>query len=252
MPCKRNNFPTVCTFLLSLQLFAVSFEWPRYSDGWSPQHNPDINALTKLLQHEVHFDGCAYGLRSLRFPQLFLKKPFRIQTSHPALVSMARLCDGTHKHDVTRGKSATASGLYTARLVSSLARLLSLPVCKPTRSAYTVARRNPTAASVPCMPVIADTLPADRIRRRAPPPEEQAPAPAEQRREQIREERALQAGVKQLHINLGHPSNSALARAIRVTGGSDRAVEAALNLQCDTCEALRTPEPNLPGRLRGE
>ena len=44
------------------------------------------------------------------------------------------------------------------------------------------------------------------------------------------EERRLIASLRQMHTNLGHPSNHALARAIRVTGGSAAAVRAALQL----------------------
>ena len=50
--------------------------------------------------------------------------------------------------------------------------------------------------------------------------------------------------------NLGHPSNHALARAIRVTGGSAAAVRAALQLRCDVCESQQHPGPHLPARLR--
>ena len=53
-----------------------------------------------------------------------------------------------------------------------------------------------------------------------------------------------------MHTNLGHPSNHALARAIRVTGGSAAAVRAALQLRCDVCESQQHPGPHLPARLR--
>ena len=63
------------------------------------------------------------------------------------------------------------------------------------------------------------------------------------------EERRLIASLSQMHTNLGHPSNHALARAIRVTGGS-AAVRAALQLRCDVCESQQLPGPHLPARLR--
>ena len=53
-----------------------------------------------------------------------------------------------------------------------------------------------------------------------------------------------------MHTNLGHPSNHALARAIRVTGGSAAAVRAALQLRCDVYESQQHPEPHLPAKLR--
>ena len=47
----------------------------------------------------------------------------------------------------------------------------------------------------------------------------------------------LISSLRQMHTNLGHPSNHALARAIRVTGGSAAAVRAALQLRCEVCES---------------
>ena len=67
---------------------------------------------------------------------------------------------------------------------------------------------------------------------------------------QPRKERRLIASLRQMHTNLGHPSNHALARAIRVTGGSAAAFRAALQLQCDVCESQQHPGPHLLARLR--
>ena len=50
--------------------------------------------------------------------------------------------------------------------------------------------------------------------------------------------------------NWGHPSNLALARAIRVTGGNAAAVRAAVQLRLDVCEIQQHPGPHLPARLR--
>ena len=59
-------------------------------------------------------------------------------------------------------------------------------------------------------------------------------------------ERRLIASLRQMR----RPSNHALAKAIRVTGGRAAAVRAALQLQCDVCESQQHPGPHLPARLR--
>ena len=46
------------------------------------------------------------------------------------------------------------------------------------------------------------------------------------------EDTNLRKIVSQLHVNLGHPSNDALARAIRLSGGSDGAIQAAFKVRC--------------------
>ena len=53
-----------------------------------------------------------------------------------------------------------------------------------------------------------------------------------------------------MHTNLGHPSNHALTRAIRVTCGSTAALSAAPQLRCNVCESQHHPGPHWPARLR--
>ena len=64
------------------------------------------------------------------------------------------------------------------------------------------------------------------------------------------EDASLRKIVAQLHVNLGHPSNDALARAIRLSGGSDDAIQAALKVRCTVCERLTEPSPVPAASLR--
>ena len=49
--------------------------------------------------------------------------------------------------------------------------------------------------------------------------------------------------VGKVHVQCGHPSSSALARAIRVTGGSDESVAAAYFYRCPVCPRRQAPGP---------
>ena len=60
---------------------------------------------------------------------------------------------------------------------------------------------------------------------------------------QQREDSNLRKNVAQLHVNLGLPSDDALARPIRLSGGSDEAIQAALKVRCTVCERLTEPSP---------
>ena len=80
-----------------------------------------------------------------------------------------------------------------------------------------------------------ETFPATRVRVR---PRDQ-PEPYLT----TEEERRLIASLRQMHTNLGHPSNHALARAIRVTGGSAAAVRAALQLRCECARVSNILDP---------
>ena len=64
------------------------------------------------------------------------------------------------------------------------------------------------------------------------------------------EDANLRKIVAQLHVNLGHPSNDALAKAIRLSGGSDDAIQAALKVRCTVCERLTEPSPVPAASLR--
>ena len=65
------------------------------------------------------------------------------------------------------------------------------------------------------------------------------------------DESSIKATISKLHTNLGHPSNQALARAVRLTGGSDLAISVALGHQCSTCNRLKQPTnaAHMPGSL---
>ena len=56
--------------------------------------------------------------------------------------------------------------------------------------------------------------------------------------------------VAQLHVNLGHPSNDALARAIRLSGVSDDSIQAALTVRRTVFKRLTEPSPVPAASLR--
>ena len=64
------------------------------------------------------------------------------------------------------------------------------------------------------------------------------------------DQQVLQNAIRQLHRNLGHPDGQSLARAIRLTGGSDEAVRIALSFKCPVCHRLQEPKPTPAASLR--
>ena len=115
-------------------LLGVSFEWPRYCDGWDSAKCWEIATLCKFLSIRSDFDGCMYGLRHFSDSHSFLKKPWRIQSNCPELKKLSLTCDGSHPHKPTAGASAVASGMYTVKLVKTLSKLLSVPLAKTIRT----------------------------------------------------------------------------------------------------------------------
>ena len=123
--------------------------------------------------------------------------------------------------------ATTPSENYTLELAMALAKQLGRPDPRPPRKA------NPISAA--------------RWASRKTTPFQAAP-----RRPQLTaaEERAQRSAVTQPQANTGHAYNDALARAIRATGGPQRAIEMAPNLCCEARAARQRPLPRLLGRIK--
>ena len=61
---------------------------------------------------------------------------------------------------------------------------------------------------------------------------------------------SLRKAVEHLHVTMGHPSNRAMARAVRLTGGSNTAIKACLEHRCPSCRRLREPKPTAAASFR--
>eukprot|EP00435_Cladocopium_sp_Y103_P028662 s3013_g7.t1 len=59
-----------------------------------------------------------------------------------------------------------------------------------------------------------------------------------------------QQTILRLHKNLGHPSNSRLARALQVGGARPEVVQSALELRCSVCASTSNPKNSRPSSLK--
>ena len=93
----------------------------------------------------------------------------------------------------------------------------------------------------------------------APPPEEVPRQPEDDRAEGLHAgchvsfdgnvPKILQASLGRLHQNLGHPSNSDLARHLRYAGADESVIQACKKLRCQVCTRSRGPTPPRPATL---
>ena len=80
--------------------------------------------LEKIGMVASDFDGCQYGLKSVRKDRehLFLRKPWTIASNIPEVFALlCKLCPGetvSHRHDTCNGKNAIASQYYTPFMVT--------------------------------------------------------------------------------------------------------------------------------------
>ena len=222
----KARFPT---------LFGAGFEWPRNSEGWRVHKCPEIAQIIQLCPHRCDVDGCSVGVRDSKGAPLL--KPWRLQTTQPAMarVFAGKRCKRLHSHGVCRGREAYMSGFYPMAFCSGLVKgYLSHPeVDWSPADTMVVSEVMPTEDGNGNETVVEAT-------------DEKGPATSRRVRGPMR---AVLAAIRKLHIQLGHPENRRLARAIRVSGGSETAVSAALAYKCETCEKLKQPPPANPASI---
>ena len=214
----------------------VSFEWPRNNDGWKTRA---MQRLRKALPITCNFEGCQYGLRH--------QKPWRVATNFLPLFTRltVRRCPRGHRHEKPDSKELRRSELYTPTMVADIiAGMTAKGIVSSSGSKAKNQKPSPKhGSSCPnhsgsrCSThsgskgEVLMTLPVERKKIGADTKDA----------EEKETERTTRLAVAKLHVNLGHPSNKALARAIRLTGGSDLAISIALAHKCPVCERLKTP-----------
>ena len=222
------------------------FEWPRFCDGWSAALCPPMAELLRLLPARAAVDGCALGVVSR--DGLPLRKAWRLQTSRrDSAAALEKRCPGDHRHGKIEGSETTKTGFYTKEAADHFLTVIFNMAGQTITEALDAGRRARQA------------LPADRIRRPltvrrggrggdggAAAAAEGAAAEADPARYSA----ALRAAIQKLHSQHGHPEPQALARAVRLAGGTDEAVSCALHFRCPVCARLHEPGPALPAALQ--
>ena len=236
------------------------FEHPLHSAVW---RFPAMQALVRKY-HFYKIDMCAYGLTCPK-TQLPMRKPTGLLCSDPKLSQAMRRCPGCAQHQVIQGtisskrnRSAHAAE-YTPEFVRSVWQAIG-----PQGYEGCTVQGEPldwTALGCECL--------ASSARRDEDPPEGQAPqidgldglAPEVGRPEPPRQpqnhpepespeprdrNQAVDAALKKLHCNLGHPSQRELLRVLRHSGASDLAIARASLFQCSVCANQQRPSPPLP------
>ena len=167
-----------------------------------------------------------------------LRKGWRIQSQFPAMSRvLSRRCGGKrlHVHGRCQGKDATLSGFYPAKF------------CRALLTGYLSAPQNEWAP--------ADIAAAEDDDEDMSLEDEQESATMQLKSSRENSSyvnsavRPLISSIRKLHNNLGHPSPQRLARAVRLSGGSETAVAAALAYRCPICAKLKPPVPANPASI---
>ena len=194
-------------------------EWPRHNRAWFfPEICDFWQAMQQIDRYEdVHLDGCCYGLQ---VPEGLLRKPWRFRCSQTGVFSsLARQCDGRHKHVPTMGGTRTKkSALYTPRL------------CQAVCHAYHNARNSGEIFGALEINVDRDGL----------------KTMTEQELQHISQT------VLKLHRLCGHPSNRALMKTLAARGADGRTLAVAEKLNCSECLENQMSKPSVKVALDKE
>ena len=149
-----------------------------------------------------------------------LLKRWTVRSDRPDINELSSKCSGRHQHSSIqfRGALAKQTDTYTPELCSKALRFLKT---EPRQKVPTIDANT------------ADALPADIDGTL------QEPMSAE----------ALNRAIAHLHSSMGHPSPSAMARAVRLISGSEEAIKACLQYRCPVCERLREPQPTSKSKI---
>ncbi len=93
---------------------SVTFEWPRWCDGWK---QPEVQLMIKVLKlTPVNIDGCAVGVSAEDGSPIM--KPWRILVSseHVGKALEGHLCDRSHAHARCEGSRTAGTAIYPRRL----------------------------------------------------------------------------------------------------------------------------------------
>ena len=207
-------------------------------DGkWLFEHPEMRSLIRKYGFHKI--DMCAFGLRCPKNHNP-IRKRTGIVCSDPEFAKVVRTCPGNHEHQQNEGSinahttRCAFSAQYTQEFVRTLWECLG-----PESSAVLHVQSPPVDwVSLNCECLAARREPAN-------PEAEPAPEAAEPP-ENPETNRKVDAALKKLHANLGHPSSRELIRVLRHSGASAHAIERANKLQCSICANHQRPSAPLP------
>ena len=226
---KLVRFAVECAWMQLEAGREIVFEHPASSDMWRE------SLITQFQEPEmrmsfVELDMCAYNLRAKTDGGL-IKKPTLLMCSHPAMADLLRkTCDQTHPHTPAAGSNTRPAGVYT----KEFCRRVVQGYKRSEGTIWEIDEDDPWQAYVN-EAVAVDDQDFNRGASGIKVPEHVSPATA----------RAL----RRVHQNLGHPSNTDLARHLKLSGADQAMVEAAQGIRCETCERLKQPGTRRPAKV---
>ena len=218
------------------------FEHPLGSRVWS---SPEMKPLVrKFGLHKIHM--CAYGLKCSE-SKLPIRKGTGILCSNPDVVKAVRTCPGCPKHQVLEGSSRTREA---AKYTPEFVRVFWKHVGPKGHEVLSIDGEALDFQALSCECLAgeahrANPVPAEALPEEVPENPREPAAPDENPEESARI-RMVDAALKKLHNNLGHPTARELIRILRHSKASEEAVSRVSHLRCPVCSNQQQPGAALP------
>ena len=236
---ERRLFRLLIPFLIEMiteypetELF---WEWPTRCYGWKEPWLQRLAAAIKSLDRDWHFariDGCRYGLQSRQ--GLPLKKCWTIATSshHFFVIYRKKTCTGQHEHDHIQGIETARSAYYPWKMCKSIAQFWAGELCPVRWLQHLHSDISTSMTSIEQCHQLQlmnqlDVFPQEEVKAK------QDIVPTDQELAQWKIQ------LLKYHRASGHPNNYNLARIIREAGKPRWQVQAAFELHCDECKAMK-------------
>ena len=178
--------------------------------------------------YEARLDGCTLGACDKRTKELVLKPWLIVTTSKLMRDSLSRRCNHGCQHLPLIGGSRVAESAFYPK-----------PMCR--RIAQVVLTKN-SWADIDYYNKHADSFTADSVQ-------------ATRRSRDMglldskvsdKEKERLDAIVRKVHINLGHPPQERFLKLLRLSGAKAAVMDVAKAFRCPVCEELHRPGPRRP------
>ena len=227
---ERAMFRLLIPFLLEVleqdDTVELFWEWPTRCYGWEDAEFLRLVRGLQRLGRDWNYgrvDGCRYGLKSAQ--GRFLRKSWSIGTTSQRFYTTykSKTCTGCHDHDRVQGVETSRSAYYPWNFCKSVAQLWRSELYPEKWLHYLHA------------PVPLDNPPEDALHSLG--LFEVMPVEGEEPSEQERSRWNVQ--LLKYHRAAGHPNNYNLARILRDAGRPRWQVQAAYDLRCEDCAALK-------------
>ena len=203
------------------------FEQPLRARSWQI---PEVQRITKLCGGRFRVDGCQHGMIHETTKCPLLKSYGWLSTHAGIRRSIEKKCNHeSHVHQPIEGPLTSKTAVYPPLLCDRFARALMEPTSRFQELLNTVWANASAEEAIPSASALV--------------PAESSVVPGS---DADADEQEILRKLRQLHTNLGHPSQSILKRTLKDAGATEQVLRLADRFECVVCRQQGRRAPARP------